>query len=282
VLFADAHAHANFVSGLGAEKVAEKFSRSGGWFMAFVSLPPWHYGVTPHSFEDYARVISSFIADCHRASSHVRAACFVGFHPAEVDRLVSMGMSIDRVLKLGVRIIEYIGELCKRGEVNGIGEVGRQHYKSMPERFAVAQAIMQKALEVSRDHDCLLHLHLEEAGSVTVDTVDMLVKTIGVRRGNVLFHHATLKIAERAHALGYHSTIPGRPKQLEAAITRLPPVFMPESDYLDDPRRGCSVVCPWDMASWLKKTIAQGLASEEYMARINIDNIVDFYRVEPP
>jgi TatD-related deoxyribonuclease len=282
LLFADGHVHGNSVQGLGAGRVAAKFAEAGGWFMAFVSLPPWHYGVKPRSIEDYRRVIEHHIAECREASRFVRTACLAGFHPAEVDGLISEGWKPEDVLRLGIAVVDLVVEYCRRGLLDGIGEVGRQHFKTTPERLAIASTVMLHAIEASRDNNCLVHLHLENAGEATVATVDYIVKAVNAEPRLILFHHASVKVAAAATRLGYSATVPGKKEQLRAAFQKAGPVFIPESDFIDDPRRPCVSSCPWEIVERQKQLLSEGSISEEEVYRVNVDNVVRFYRVEPP
>ncbi len=283
LFFADGHAHSNPVEGLGAARIAARFREAGGWFMALVVLPPWHYGVEPRSVEDYAKVFERHIAECEAARRQgLRVSCFAGFHPAEVDKLVSSGMKPEEVLRLGLEVVKLAARLCREGRLQGIGEVGRQHYKTTPERLAIASTIMTEALLAARDYGCLVHLHLENAGNATVDTVDYLARVLNLPRGLVLFHHSTVRVAWRAVEKGFAATVPGKKEQLRAAFERIGPVFIPESDYIDDPRRPCVSSCPWEIAERQRQLIEEGSVSEEDVAKVNIDNVVKFYGVEPP
>ena len=283
LVFADGHVHANSVEGMGAEKVATRFREAGGWFMALVSLPPWHYGVTPRSLNDYIKVIGHHLKECRAArDAGLRVSCFAGFHPAEVDKLVSAGLKPHEVLQLGLQVVDYVAGLCRDGVIDGIGEVGRQHYKTMPERLAVAYTVMLRAIEHSRDHGCLVHLHLENAGEATVDTIEELVRALRAERSRILFHHSSVKVAGRASSLGYSATVPGKKEQLRAAFERIGAVFIPESDYIDDPRRPCVSSCPWEIVERQRQLLAEGVVTEESLYRVNVDNVVRFYGVEPP
>jgi TatD-related deoxyribonuclease len=283
LVFADAHAHSNPIEGLGAEHIAKRFSKVNGWFMALVMLPPWHYGLRSiKSLDDYRRAIEMHISECKRAREYLKVACFAGFHPAEVDGLIASGLSSVQVLELGLKVVEYVATLCRQGVLDGIGEVGRQHYKDTPERFAISYTIAQHALIKARDYGCLVHLHLENAGPVTVDTIDHYVNVVKAPRAKILFHHSSVRVAKRAGELGYASTIAGKKELLRAAFTRIGPVFMPESDFIDDPKRPCVSTCPWDMIENQKELVREGVVNEEAVWRVNVDNVVKYYGYSPP
>lgn len=287
LVFADAHVHSSPL-GLGAYRVAMKFRNSNGWFMALVMLPPWHYGVklSPHNIDGvYDKAIKIFLSECSAArDAGLRISCLAGFHPAEIDKLIGMGMRAESILELGERVLEKELSLCKDGTIDGIGEVGRQHYKTMPERVAIATSLMIKAFEYARDYDCLVHLHLENAGHVTVLTVDRLAKIVKTPSQRIVFHHASLRVAEAAEGQGYYATLPGKKELLSQAFGRGIPVsrLLIESDYIDDPRRPCASSCPWEIVENQLSLVREGTINEEILFKINVDNIVEYYGVEPP
>ncbi len=288
VPIADAHGHSNPVRGIGASKIAERFRESGGWFQALVALSPWHYAIEFNGFESYREVVDIHIRECKAAEdSGIKVACLAGFHPADVDKLIDRyKLKPVKVLELGIQVVDYVAELCREGVLDGIGEVGRQHYKTSPERVIVSQLILERAMEHARDHGCLVHMHLENSGSDTVDLTHATAARVGIAPGRgaerLVFHHSKPVMALRASELGYPSTLPGIPRLLEGAAHKLPPVYMVESDYIDDPSRPGAVIYPWDMAEAFRRLISRGLIDEDYAYKINIDNVVKTYRVEPP
>lgn len=52
--------------------------------------------------------------------------------------------------------------------------------------------------------------------------------------------------------------------------------------FLDDPSRPGTVVYPWVMVNNQRELLNKDSSLEEYFARINVDNIARFYKVEPP
>ena len=281
--FADAHAHSNPVNGLGASEIAKRFKRKGGWFMALVGLSPWHYGIEEKDYNGYIKAIQLHIRECRVAVAEgLQVACFAGFHPADVDKLVSAGKPPEEVLRLGLQVVEYVGKLCRDGVIDGIGEVGRQHYRTSPDRFAIAMTIMVRALELARDSGCLVHLHLENAGVVTALTVDEIVERVGLNKSKVFLHHVKPGIGLEAIKRGYQVTIPGHKETLRYAfsIRELAESMLVESDYIDDPRRPCVSSCPWDVVDRELELLKEGVVSEDILYKVNVDNIVKAYGVE--
>ncbi len=281
---ADAHTHTNPVRGLGSEKIAERFKRAGGWFMAIVSLSPWAYGIDFSGVDSYVKVHEILVRECMEAEkAGLKTSCLAGFHPADVDRLIDKyRMDPLEVLDVGLKVVEEVARACREGVLDGIGEVGRQHYKTTPERAIISQLVMERAIEYARDHDCIVHLHLENKGRITVDLVDLAVKRLGAEKvkDRIVFHHFKPGHALIANEYGYPSTVPGTPQLLDHALGRVEPVFMLESDHIDDPMRPGAVVYPWVMADHVQRIAKR--VGEEYLYKVNVDNIVRVYRVEPP
>jgi TatD-related deoxyribonuclease len=235
------------------------------------------------TLDHYKKALEVFLRECRELkSTGLKISCLAGFHPAEVDRLIGMGLKPEEVLELAYKVLDIEEDLCRKGVINGIGEVGRQHYKTMPERFAIAESVMIRAFEIAKDYDCIVHLHLENAGPVTVATIAKLVEYVGIEKSRILFHHASLRVAAAAIERGFHATIPGKYELLRKAVSELTPSFMVESDFIDDPRRPCVSSCPWEIIDNQIKLLKEGVISEEFLARINVDNVVSYYGVTPP
>ncbi|MCX8196201.1 MAG: TatD family hydrolase [Acidilobaceae archaeon] len=274
---ADGHLHPNAAKGLGAEAIAERFRRSGGWFMALVSLPPSSYDLDSPSLEAYSRVIDHHAKECRRVNA-VKVVCLSGFHPADVDRLIDRHkLEPLQVLSLAYRVLELVELKIRTGELDGIGEVGRQHYKTSSTRALISQLILERAMEISRDLGVPVHMHLEQEGEATVYLVDLAARRLSARPQLLLFHHAEPRVAREASQRGYPSTLHGVPRLIEYAIRSLEPSFTFESDYVDDVRRPSSV-SPWGMAEQLLALRGE----EEKLYRINVDNVVKLYGIEPP
>ena len=287
VVYADAHCHSNPVRGLGASKIAERFRKSGGWFISLISLSPWSYAIDFTGLDSYKEAVDIHLRECKAAEeAGMRVACIAGMHPADIDRLIDR-YRLDplEALELGLQVIDYVASLCKEGVLDGIGEVGRQHYRTSPERVAMAEVIMERAIEYARDYGCIVHLHLENQGRITAELVHRRVSVLGLpsnSRARLVFHHARPDLAREALNRGYPASVPGLPRVLEYTFKSLEPDYMIESDFIDDPARPGVVIYPWEMARNQARLQAKGLVSEEYLYKINVDNIVKVYGVEPP
>lgn len=282
LLVSDAHAHVSPL-GLGAETVAKRFKSVGGWFMALVSLPPNHYGFSM-GLEGIIKSFESHVTECTRARGEgIKVACLAGIHPAYVDELVRVAGShrTNKVLEIVEKALEYLRKLRLDGRIDGLGEFGRPHYKTLPESVVVNEIALRKALEICKDTDSLIHLHTEQGGLATVASVDYLARLIGVLKNKVVFHHVSTSLAGTVEEFGYVMTVLGHEDLLTNVLESKITNALVESDFIDDPRRPGAVMYPWDISREVGKLMSRGEYSET-LTKYLIDNVVSLYGVSPP
>ncbi len=283
MLFADAHVHVNPIRGLGARAIAKKFKDSGGWFMAIVGLSPWSYGLEP-SIEGYAKTFELILRECSNAREEgIRVACFIGLHPGDLDKLVyKYSIKLEKLMEFVSKVFNIIEDYCKRGLIDGIGEVGRPHYRIDPVFVVASELVMEKAMMLAKDYDLLLHLHLEQGNGITVESIKQFIKLTGIPGRLVIFHHSRPGLLEYVVKNKFTATVPGIEAILRVVFKRIEPVYLLESDFIDDPNRPGVVVYPWQMINNQLQILREGLVNAEYLAKLNIDNIAKVYRVNPP
>jgi len=283
IVFADAHCHSNPVEGFGAEEICKKFKDLGGWFIALIGLPPTHYGLNL-SLTDFLKAHRIAVEECKRARKlGMRVSCLIGFHPAEVDKLVNRkGMKLEKVIELAEVLLNNVISLFKEGLVDGIAEVGRPHYRTEPQFIVASELIMNKALQYAKDWGLLVHLHLEQGGLVTVLDIKNRIEYIDISVNKVLLHHVRPGTAEFAIKFNLNISIPALEPLVRIATTKYPPKYVFESDFIDDPKRPGVVIEPWNLALNQLKVFKKGIVNEDYLWKINVDNIVNLYEVEPP
>ena len=272
--YADPHLHPNPVKGLGGEKIASKSKEANIWILGFLSLPPWDYGLEP-TLHNYEKIIEMIIKECKKASDKgVQVKCFSGFHPAEVDRLIDQyHLKPLEALEVGMKVLTLVRDKCISGELDGIGEVGHQHYKTFTDRVLISHKILEKALEISKDYGCPIQMHLENNEHSTVSLIhETVMKIVGKPSRRIIFHHSKPLMAVQAYEKGYFSTVPGIKKPLlEHLFAKIPPVYMLESDFVDDINRPHSVY-PWDIAQMQEVLLRERKIDEEYLCKVNWDN----------
>lgn len=183
-------------------------------------------------------------------------------------------MNIEKVLNIVDEVLMKLRKMKDNGEIDGFGEFGRPHYKTLPESFVVNELVISKVLEMVTDIGGFIHLHLEQAGRATVAIIDNLARNFNIKREQIILHHASLKVAEAAAELGYPITITGKKEVFIEAINRgIIDNVMLESDYIDDPKRPGIVMYPWKMRGEILEALEGGLISEDIIAKITIDNI---------
>ncbi len=291
IAIADGHSHAS-PKGLGGFEICKRFKRHGGWFIALVSLPPNHYGLE----DDLNSLLRSFelhIRECARGrEAGIKVACIAGIHPAYVDRVIKRvgPQGAYEVIAKLTEVLEILRRYLREGLIDGLGEFGRPHFKTLPESFVANEILMSKALSIAKDEDCVIHLHLEQAGELTVESIRLKTLSIGISPARVILHHSSLSMLPAASAIGLSTTITCRHEALIKAFRSGLTEFMCESDYIDDPRRPGVVMYPWSIKEEILKATEEltPLASAgsidigDAINKVMIDNICKAYGVPPP
>jgi len=275
VYVTDNHAHANPVRGMGFREVAERFRGSGGLAMVFAPLLSWHYSVSIGDGESFRRIYEVVVRGVQEASQHLKALAVLGVHPAEVVALVEV-MGVERALEVSQRAMDIAASYVKQGYAVGLGEVGRPHYPAPRPAIEVCNKVLDYSLMLARDLSCPVHLHLDR-GEGTLRDVKERVRRIGVKPELVVIHHADPAIIGRSG--GLTPSIPLRGRNLEKAFSKKP-IYLVESDFIDDPKRPGAVAYPWAIAQEVKRMLDEGAVSEEYLEKVFIDNFEKLYGVK--
>ncbi len=284
LIFADAHFHSNPLRGYGAERIATKFKESGGWFMALIGLPPTSLGYQPNK-EGFKTSIEILMRECEKVKriKDLKISCLGGFHPAIIDKMIdNLKMDPQEVYQVAIDWIKNVVDMIKKGLLDGLAEIGRPHYKISPEYMVLAENIFEIILEIVKDHDLLVHLHLEEGGWITAHDIYRKIQRYSLNPWRIIMHHAKPRILRPSMELGLVATVPAM-YQIIKNIRDIRVInYVFESDYLDDPDRPGKVIYPWEIISNSLKALNEEVINEEILYKINIDNIVKIYGVEPP
>lgn len=282
MIYSDAHLHVNPVSGLGADRIARKFKSEGGWFISIVSLPPYHYGYNEVSIDSYRKVIELINREAIKAKSHgLTVARFMGFHPAEIDHYYRLGVSPSKLMRLVDDVVRLIEDALRDGLIDGVGEMGRQHYGTSTERLVFSEIVMVRLLSIARDYGVPVQLHLEQGGLVTAYSIKLISSIVGLHSSKVIIHHANMETATWAEHLEMPFTAPV--KQFNDKYASLKWRYcMIESDFIDDPSRPGVSAYPWEIPEVIESHVRNGVLSEEDAYRILVDNITRFFGVKPP
>lgn len=284
LVFADGHLHSNPLRGIGAKVIAEKFKKIGGWFVVLVSLSPTHYGLEGFTFEDYTKSIDIHVKECEYAKEQgIKVICLAGIHPADVEKkVIADKHKIGDTIILAKKIVEHVAKLIEKGVLDGFGEVGRPHYRTIPEAVVANEIVMRYVLTLARDLNAYVHLHLEQGGYATIEDMYEILKFTNADINKIVFHHLDLFTAIEATHKRLIFTVPGKYELLKEVIKRLDPIYIIESDFIDDPKRPGVSSYPWTIAENQLKIIKEYNIDEEYIYAINVDNIVRVYNLHPP
>ncbi len=265
----DNHAHANEITGLGAEEVAKRFKRAGGTGIIFVALLTWSIGGSPGDMAWVEKLYEHTVRNSEIAKRlGLISGAVVGVHPAECAALKDAGWDEGRIKEFMRRTVDLAARYVAEGRAIGFGEYGRPHWDADRRLVELCNEVLEYVLARARDVGAVVHLHLERKGEETVRSVAEIAVRANARPGSIVMHHIEPRAVPAARELGLVPSIPiGRRGEFEEAL-RLEPVYLVESDYIDDNRRPGAVIPPWSLASKIKRAVERGLASEEYFERI--------------
>ncbi|ABL88992.1 TatD-related deoxyribonuclease [Pyrobaculum islandicum DSM 4184] len=275
----DNHTHANEFTGFGAVEVARRFKAAGGVGLVFVSLLTWSIGGVPGDRGWVVRLYDHTVrnAEVARGVGLVSGAV-VGVHPAECVRLLEAGWGVGEVEEFMRWAVDLAARYVEEGRAVGMGEFGRPHWPVGEEVVELCNRVLLYVFERARDVGAVVHLHLERRGRETVDSIAALVAKAGVDPARVVMHHIEGALAGYAYARGLSPSVPlGRRGEFEDAL-RAGPVFVVESDYLDDKSRPGAVIPPWTLASKLRQYVAKGVLTEDDMYKICVENVRRIYK----
>jgi len=279
---ADCHTHTNPVSGLGMRHVAKKFRNAGGWFIALVSLPPSHYGYPPTP-EGYVKAFNVLISEAKVAREHgLKVMTFAGIHPADVEKNI-VRIGLEKTIDLIDTVLKLLEDYLRKGVIDGLGEFGRPHYRAMPEAFALNEYLTLRALELARDFDVPIHLHLEQKGDVTMLSVSKVATLVKIPNNIVIIHHVDTKTAKAATRRGFPYTALGRAELLKNVLSHPSAVeyTLVESDHIDDPKRPGVALYPWQIRNCIDNLLREGIDGDT-LYKVMVDNVVKIFRSEPP
>lgn len=277
----DNHSHANPIYGLGAREIARRFKRQGGVLLVLVSPTTWSLGLRLGSEEDLIKLYEATVNSARAAREEGLASlAIVGLHPAEVARSLEIGWSEERVLKFGRYSVELAEKFVKKGLAAGFGEYGRPHWDADARVIRLCEKMMMEVFESSRDTGGVVHLHTERKGATTVESIYSLIDEVGGDPSKIVLHHAQPESVRSAAARNIIASVPiGRKGEMEEVL-RLDPVYVVESDFMDDPKRPGAVIPPWTLAKKMRKALMEGLIDEDSYWKVMVENPSRLYGID--
>ncbi len=272
IYVSDNHLHVNPVRGLGPREVARRFRKEGGGLCVLVSLLTWSLGFPPCELSSFEKLYQLTVESRKIMTSEgVHTICMLGIHPAEIQKMIEKNWSIDMIISFVDKCMRIIREYIDRQEAHGIGEIGRPHWPVSEREWEIHERVLERCLEHAKDMDVPVHLHLERRGLETVSSIGRIVSRIGNRKYSVVLHHVEGSVIEKAWELGLAPSVPvGKRQDFEQAV-KSRPVYVVESDFLDDPSRPGAVIPPWSLARKVRKL------GDELVRKICIENMKMIY-----
>lgn len=260
--YVDSHAHAS-TAGLGYEVVVREFKKAGGRLIALVGLTPGSYGLEV-SLDGVLKSIDVHLQLCSKVRKELGGVlCLAGVHPATVDRLARSSKSLDVLyVELVEGVMKYLERCLRDGLADGLGEFGRPHYPAIPESTALSEVLTAKAMELARDYSLPIHIHSENSGRVTSESLKILAKYAGLRVDRVLVHHVPPTQVATYTSEGFYVSVVGKYEVLSSLGSSCKNTLV-ESDYLDDPKRPGAVMYPWDIPREVSEAVSRGSLTPE-------------------
>ena len=276
----DNHAHTNPVIGIGPRELARRFKREGGKFIVIVALLTWSLNLTPGNLDSVRKMYDITVESARIITEEgVRATAVIGLHPAEGYELLNRGWSRKDVWDFMTRGIDLAARHIKDGKAVGIGEIGRPHWNVPSDLMNFFNEIIMYGLNVAKDINAVVHLHLERNGTKTASSIIDMVRRVGNRPYSVVMHHAEPVSIDLAFSNEVMPSIPmGRKGEFEEAI-KYGPRFTVESDFIDDPKRPGAVIPPWTLVRKLRNYVNNGTINDYFLRGLCVDNIERIYGI---
>ncbi|WP_336364172.1 TatD family hydrolase [Halalkalicoccus salilacus] len=231
----DNHMHLDPEHGRGVEAV-EEFSRLGGTHLLVVNKPSWHLGALPESGDDFEHVFETTL-DAVAAATEVlegRAWPVLGVHPGLVSQLVDDGRTPAEAGEIMRAGLDLASEYVANGRALAL-KSGRPHYEVSDEVWDASNAVLDHALSLGAEHDCVVQLHTEASEDLT--DVTERGEEYGLPAHRVVKHYAGGRLR------GPTPSVISRKDELERAAEADEP-FLMETDFIDDPDRPGAVLGP--------------------------------------
>ena len=201
----------------------------------------------------------------------------VGPYPVDYIKLREI-IGKDMAMEIMKRGMEEAAELCKSGKAIAIGEIGRPHFEVSDEIMQESNEIMKYGMEIAKDIDVPVILHMEGANQSNMKEISEIAKKIGMKKDRVIKHFSPPIVREDEN-FGIFPSIIATEKNIEEAIKK-GRRFMLETDYLDDLRRPGAVLSLKTIPLKIRSFLMKGKMSYEDAMVINKDNPEKIYNIE--
>jgi TatD-related deoxyribonuclease len=231
----DNHMHLDPDHGRGIEAV-EEFARMGGTHLLVVNKPSWHLGPLPGSGEGFEGVFETTLGAVAAANEVLdgRAWPVLGVHPGLVSQLVEDGRTPEEAAGVMRAGLDLASEHVADGRALAL-KSGRPHYEVEETVWDASNAVLDHALSLGAERDCVVQLHTE--ASEDLSEVTDRAAAYGLPDHRVVKHYAGGRLR------GPIPSVISRKEELERAAESGEP-FLMETDFVDDPDRPGAVLGP--------------------------------------
>jgi TatD-related deoxyribonuclease len=231
----DDHMHLDPEHGRGVEAV-EEFARMGGTHLLVVNKPSWHLGPLPESGEEFEHVFETTLGAVAAANDVLdgRAWPVLGVHPGLISQLTDDGRTPEEAGEVMRAGLDLASEYVADGRALAL-KSGRPHYEVSDAVWDASNAVLDHALALGAEHDCVVQLHAEASEDLSEITDRAAERGLPAHR--VVKHYAGGRLR------GPVPSVISRKDELERAAESGEP-FLMETDFIDDPDRPGAVLGP--------------------------------------
>jgi len=217
------------------------------------------------------------IADKIRSELGIFVLVSLGPHPADISAWLRNG-NLDYAKEMMLCGVDLAAKYVEEGKANAIGEVGRPHYPVAKDVWNASNEILLYCMKKAKEVGCPVILHTESPTIETFKELAEMADKAGLEREKVIKHYSPPFIQDEENHGIFPSLIASRKNVIEA-IKKGKRFFM-ETDYIDDPKRPNAVIPIYSVPKRNRMLLEMGLASEEDLHVIHVENVEKIYGVE--
>ena len=273
----DDHIHVD-PRGLGAKRVAELFSKSGGTHLFVVNKMTRDYGVEP-SRDGFRTAFETCISAVKEINEDGRATAFavVGPHPAELAYLWKV-VGPQKAIAVVEDALGRAAECVREGKAVAIGEVGRPHFEVDAEVLEASNRLLDLALGLAAEVGCAVQLHMESGSPAQFEELAARARRAGLEPSRVVRHFSP-PLVDAGISTGIFPSLIASREQVSCALKQ-GDRFMLETDFIDDPSRPGAVTGPRTVPRTTRYLLEKGAMDEEAAFVIHKGNVERVYGVE--
>ena len=216
---------------------AKRYEKVGGKIINACNLPGKFYPSLEYFKQRYEEIIG--ISEKIKKETTLYVLVTIGPYPVDaIESIKAVGK--EKTLQLWIEATELAGKYVDQGKANAIGEIGRPHFKDDDGIWEFFNNLLQRQMEIAKDHNTAVVLHTESATEKTFYEISKIAEKAGMKKFKVVKHYSPPFVLENENYGIFPSIIASR-ENIRDAIKKGENFFM-ETDFLDDQSRKGAVM----------------------------------------